>query len=404
MKKLLATIALLTLLGSAVFADTLYLKNGSVLKGTFIGYENGEFVFELGSGRRVNFPAGEVSRVALDRDYSGNSGGGSVGNSGSDRGDSGRPILTRRGTERRSPDPSDSDSVDSLPPPERPAERPAERPDRSGSVLSRGGGRSSSSPGSTSSVEVKLEGQWVRSQVQVSRGQRVRVDAGGTIYLDGRTPTGPDGLSGRRDPEAPLPNENDGALIAAIGQDPNSPSILIGRSNEFTADRDGVLYFTVNHWETQGARGAFNVNVSVSRGSGRSESSEASGQQQGARERTITVQSNQPWTDTGIDVEPNMTFEIVAEGQIDLGNRQASGPDGNRDAIVRSANYPLPGEGVGALIGKIRYRNGRDSNLVFIGSRGTPTTEQNEYGRLLLGINDDNLRDNRGSYTVRIRW
>jgi hypothetical protein len=99
-----------------------------------------------------------------------------------------------------------------------------------------------------------------------------------------------------------------------------------------------------------------------------------------------------------------MTFEIFAEGEIEVGNRYRSTPDGNREAGTRDANYPLQSEGIGALIGKIRYRDGRDSNYVFVGSRGTPTSEPNEYGRLFLGINDDNFRDNRGSYTVRIRW
>jgi hypothetical protein len=56
------------------------------------------------------------------------------------------------------------------------------------------------------------------------------------------------------------------------------------------------------------------------------------------------------------------------------------------------------------LIGKIRYRDGRDSNFVFIGSRGAPASEPNEYGRLFLGINDDYFRDNTGSYRVTIRW
>jgi hypothetical protein len=120
-------------------------------------------------------------------------------------------------------------------------------------------------------------------------------------------------------------------------------------------------------------------------------------------ERTITVPANQLWVDTGIDLEPNMMVEIAADGQIEIGNRFTSGPDGNRQAVSRNANYPLRDASPGALIGKIRYRNGSDSNSVLLGSRGSATTEPNEFGRLLLGINDDNPRDNRGSYTVRIR-
>jgi hypothetical protein len=252
---------------------------------------------------------------------------------------------------------------------------------------------------------VRLEDKWHRSQIQVERGQRVRVNASGAIYLEGRTATTPEGLQGRRDPDAPMPQQNDGALVAAVGQDASSPPIFIGRSREFTADRDGVLYFTVNHWETRDASGAFRVNVSIDRSGGETGGGSRPGPGPGqGREKTITVYANQSWIDTGIDVEPNMTFTITAEGTIEIGNRASSSPDGNRDANNSTSSYPMNDVAAGALIGKIRYRDGRDSNLVFIGSRGASSSEPNEYGRLFLGINDDYFRDNTGSYRVTIRW
>ncbi len=352
MRKIFAVLILTVLLAGAALADVLYLKNGSVLRGAFIGYENGKFIFET-SGQRLEFAPNQVSRLVMERSDT-------VGN------------VPRRDDRYPSRDPND-------------------RPPASG------GRWESSAP-----FDVRLEDQWHRSQIQVTRGQRVRVDASGTIYLEGRTATGPEGLQGRRDQDAPMPEQNDGALVAAIGQDANSPSIFIGRSREFTADRNGVLYFTVNHWETRDARGAFRVNVAIDR-SGGGETGGGSRPRQG-REKTVTVYANQPWTDTGIDVEPNMTFEITAEGTIDIGNRASSDPDGNRNANLTTSSYPMNDVGVGALIGKIRYRDGRDSNYVFIGARSAPTSEPNEYGRLFLGINDDFFRDNKGSYRVTIRW
>jgi hypothetical protein len=350
MQKLIAALVLIVLMAGAALADILYLRNGSVLRGTFVGYENGKFIFETG-GNRLEFRPDQISRLVIERDTVG-----------------------------RAPDRDDR------------------YPSRDPNVPPSTGGRWESLP----AFDVLLEDQWKRSQIQLTRGQRVRVDASGTIYLEGRTATGPEGLSGRRDPDSPMPAQNDGALIAAIGQDPNSPAILIGRSREFTADRDGLLYFTVNHWETRDARGSFRVNVSVERGAGTGSGAGSTPTQ--GREKTVTVYANQPWTDTGIDVQPNMTFEITAEGTIDIGNRARSGPDGNRDANIQTSNYPMNNQGVGALIGKIRYRDGRDSNYVFVGSRGASTTEPNEYGRLFLGVNDDYFRDNSGSYRVTIRW
>ncbi len=342
MRRIIAMIVLLVIIAGAAMADTLYLKNGSVLKGTFIGYENGQFIFELTNGNRLKFRPSEVSRLLIERET---------------------PVDDRN--------------------------RPS-APEETGAKWE-----------TFSPIDVRLEDQWIRSTITVSRGQRVRIEASGTVYLDGKTATNPDGLSGRHDPDAPMPNENDGALIAAVGQDANSPAILIGRSKEFIAEYDGLLYFTVNHWETRDARGSFRINVSVDRSYGA-----AAGQTtpQSGREKTITVNANQQWTDTGIDVEPNMTFEIVAEGQIEIGRNNSAGPDGNRDANVSTSTYPIQDAPVGALIAKIRYRDGRDSNYVLIGSRGNPSSEPNEYGRLILGINDDYFRDNKGSFTVRIRW
>ena len=349
MRKVFAALILTVLMVGAALADVLFLKNGSVLRGRFVGYENGKFIFETG-GNRLEFRPDQVSRLVIGRD-------------------------------------DDSQPRDPRDPPSSPIER-----------------WESAAP-----FDVRLEDQWHRSEIQVERGQRVRVNASGTIYLEGRTATGPDGLQGRRDPDAPMPQQNDGALVAAVGQDSSSPPIFIGRSREFTADRDGVLYFTVNHWETRDARGAFRVNVSIDRSGGEtgggSRQGPGQGQGQGqGREKTIIVYANQSWIDTGIEVEPNMTFTITAEGTIEIGNRASSGPDGNRDANVSTSNYPMNDVAAGALIGKIRYRDGRDSNLVFIGSRGAPASEPNEYGRLFLGINDDYFRDNSGSYRVTIRW
>lgn len=352
MGRVIATTLLLTLLACAAAADTLYLKNGSVLKGSFIGFENGQFIFELEDGKRVLYRPAEVTRLVIDRDMAG--------------GESSAPV-------RNEPSPRNNDS---------------------------GGGKHDA----YDPIEVRLEGQWVRSPINVSRGQRVSINASGSIFLEGQLPSGPDGLKDRRDPDAPMPNANDGALIASIGQDQNSPPIFVGHSREFTADRSGTLYFTVNHWETHNARGAYRVNVSVDR-SGRNDTRADNGGDQpsgqGRREKVVTVVANQPWTDTGIDLTPNMTVEVSAEGQINLGNGITSSADGTS---ATTTSLPVPDGPPGALIGKIRYRDGGDSNFVMLGTHGSATTDPNEYGRLFLGINDDYFRDNSGTFRVTLRY
>src|SRR5260370_25408501 len=57
--------------------------------------------------------------------------------------------------------------------------------------------------------------------------------------------------------------------------------------------------------------------------------------------------------------------------------------------------FPLPAAGMGALLAKIRYANGRDSNSLAVGAANTLSVEQGEYGRLWFGINDDVLTVSR---------
>jgi hypothetical protein len=363
--QLLITLTLTTLLASVALADTLVLRNGSILKGTFVGFENGEFIFRITSGdnrnqgRTVRFPARDVTKLTLDDE-------GRDPNSGRDPRNDGYP--------RRDPN-------------------------NTGGSTGRTGGWRSYPP-----IEVRLADQWIRTDIELRRGQRVRVEASGTIRLEGRTPTGPEGLRNRADQDAPEPNEADGVLLAGVGQDDSSPIIVIGRSREFTADRDGRLYFTVNHGDTRNATGSFQVRVQVDESYG-GPSGGNTGNNSRGQERTITVQANQPWVDTGIEVEPGMTFEITAEGGIDIGqNWRNVGPEGERRAQVSSSRYPVQDAGVGALLTKIRYRDGRESNILVVGRSNSATAEPGEYGRLMLGINDDYFRDNSGSFRVRIRW
>ncbi|MFN7949528.1 MAG: hypothetical protein U0Z53_29495 [Blastocatellia bacterium] len=347
------TLLLVTLLTGVLRADTLYLQDGSVLQGTFVGYENGYFLFIINSGdenaKPIRFEVRRVKRLVIDRNTT-------------------NPVDNRPGNPGRTPPDQTRGNFESFPP-----------------------------------FNVSLADQWLQSGVQVARGQRVRVEASGRIYLDGRTESTPDGIN-RRDPDAPMPNENDGALVAAIGTDPNSPAILIGRSREFTADRDGTLYFTVNHWDTSNARGSYQVRVSVERsGSAGGTGTAPSNPNRNWSERSVTIPASRQWTDTGIDVEPGMTIEITATGTISVsaGRRVEASGDTTGSG---SSSLPVPNAGTGALIGKIRYRQGGDSNIVVIGTGTQVTIEPGEYGRLWLGINDDYTGDNSGAFSVRLRY
>jgi hypothetical protein len=107
----------------------------------------------------------------------------------------------------------------------------------------------------------------------------------------------------------------------------------------------------------------------------------------------VRVDATRAWTDTGITVNQGDRFSFQASGQINYGrtNGQTATPDGGAD---RSANYPDPSVPVGALLGKVG-----NSAPFAIGSQTQPLGMPAS-GRLMLGVNDNELADNSGAYTV----
>src|SRR5215467_10014002 len=67
MRNIFAAMILIVLMAGAALADVLYLKDGSVLRGDFVGYENGKFIFETG-GNRLEFRPDQVLRLVVERD------------------------------------------------------------------------------------------------------------------------------------------------------------------------------------------------------------------------------------------------------------------------------------------------------------------------------------------------
>jgi PA-IL-like protein len=108
---------------------------------------------------------------------------------------------------------------------------------------------------------------------------------------------------------------------------------------------------------------------------------------------TIRVAGNQAWTDTGITVNQGDHVVFQASGEITYGRSagQTATPDGGAD---RRAQYPVPSVPVGALIGKVG-----NSAAFGIGTQSQPLPMP-AAGRLMLGINDNELADNGGFYTV----
>jgi hypothetical protein len=117
----------------------------------------------------------------------------------------------------------------------------------------------------------------------------------------------------------------------------------------------------------------------------------------GLREVVIQVEARQPWTDTGIVVRGGQTVYFEASGRITWGPDRHDGPEGEHDSPFNRGR-PIPSRPGAALIGRVG-----DDAPFFIGADTGPIRVRSS-GRLLLGINDDYLQDNRGSFRVIVRY
>jgi hypothetical protein len=109
--------------------------------------------------------------------------------------------------------------------------------------------------------------------------------------------------------------------------------------------------------------------------------------------RDIEVRGDQRWTDSGVRLRAGDTFRIDASGFINWGPNRSDDANGEVNSPY-NANRPLPSRAGGALIARIG--NGEP---FFVGT-GTQSFRASNSGPLYLGINDDYLQDNSGSFHV----
>jgi hypothetical protein len=110
----------------------------------------------------------------------------------------------------------------------------------------------------------------------------------------------------------------------------------------------------------------------------------------------VSVPANQHWVATGITVRKGQTLNFRTSGEIQLSSdpndrAQAAGALSQR----RATNAALPNAFAGALIGRIG--NGQP---FAIGNQTSVPMPAN--GQLFLGINDDEVSDNSGNFSVVI--
>ena len=111
----------------------------------------------------------------------------------------------------------------------------------------------------------------------------------------------------------------------------------------------------------------------------------------------IRVPANTAWVATPLTVRRGDRVAFNVDGQIQLSSdpNDVAGSAGSLTQR-RAANAPLPQNLAGALIARVG-----NSAPFPIGNVTTPVTMPAD-GQLYLGVNDDEVSDNRGEFTVRL--
>jgi hypothetical protein len=241
---LLLSALLLVSMSTPLLADTIRLKDGSVIRGQVIGFKDQQFTILIGGsarGRRgqTTVYVEDVESIEFDA----NSGNASTTDDGSARNN---VPLSR---------PSNPNAQRDNSPGDRTVDRPVDR------TVDTVPASSSTPTFFTIKVGVRADNAnngWTNSGLVVRKGQRLRISASGRISLGkGRFST-PGGLTSIQDQDKLMRNEATGALIAVIGDD-NDDFILIGPRREFVAQRDGVLFLGVNEGDLTDNTGSYDI-------------------------------------------------------------------------------------------------------------------------------------------------
>lgn len=243
----LILILTLTLFGAAL-ADTIRLKDGSVIKGKIVNFGAGKFTVIIDDGtrkRQLDYNAGDVESISFD---------------------AANAAAALPSTINPNRDPLQPPQKIDLPNQNQRATTTAPVVVASAPATTATTATTVSNPKPiTINVSVLADNTsngWTNSGFVVQKGQRVRITSSGRVSLGGGRYTTPEGIATLPDTSKLMAKEATGALIAVVGDD-NNDFILIGTGREFTATRDGALFFGVNEGNLDDNSGLFSVRLDI---------------------------------------------------------------------------------------------------------------------------------------------
>jgi sRNA-binding regulator protein Hfq len=275
------TLIAILLIATTAQADTIRLKNGSVIKGKVTSFSDDQFVVMLdsGSGRSMSkamIYIADIAKIDFDAAASGTT---DPTNTTAAQPEDNTPRNNSSVKEavKETPTPPvnpvirgsnpknnrKTDPKQEVLDPQPETTQPEKTNTASDPTTSVPETRKPLGPNArTVNVEVAAKRDWTSSGVIVKRGDRIRITATGNITIDpaGQS-TGPDGIEST-DSRKLMGEKPTGGLIGVIGAD-NDDFVFIGKFTEFTATRDGLLFLSVNEGTLSDNSGSFKAVIEI---------------------------------------------------------------------------------------------------------------------------------------------
>lgn len=259
--RLIFSICLVLSVSVFAFADTIRLKDGSIIKGKIISFGGGVFTVVIGDDtrqRQMTFRADEIESIKFETDAAPVN---IVKTS--------EPIKTEPPTVTKENDSTvitvGQNNKSTTPP-------TITQPDvtETEDTVQTENPPSDTTTNSIKPVEISVKvladntsNGWTNSGWVVRKGQKIRITSSGRISLGGGRYASSTGITSLPDSEKLMKDQATGGLIAVIGDD-NNEFIFIGTDREFVAARDGALFLGVNEGNLNDNSGAFDVKVEIS--------------------------------------------------------------------------------------------------------------------------------------------
>lgn len=245
---------------SLAFADTIRLKDGSIIKGKIITFGDGKFTIVIGEGarqRQMSFFADEIDTIEFDS----------------------APLQTSNNNKTTLPVYKNTSSQTETKPTPQPTPTPSksviitDNTTQTTTQINPSQTNTTTNPNTsktetnaiTLNVKVLADNTangWSNSGWVVKKGQKIRITGKGQVNLGNGRYSSAAGINSLPDNNKLIKTEPTGGLIAVIGDD-NNEFIYIGASREFVAARDGALFLGINEGNLDDNSGAFDVTVEI---------------------------------------------------------------------------------------------------------------------------------------------